>query len=43
VLALSQVFPGNGNNGYTLVQGHPEQLAAKRETPTKQTVPSSGK
>jgi hypothetical protein len=43
VLALSQVFPGNGNNGYTLVQGHPEQVAAKRETPTKQTVPSSGK
>jgi hypothetical protein len=43
VLALSQIFPGNGNTGYTLVQGHPEQLAAKTETPTKQTVPSSGK
>ena len=43
VLALSQIFPGNGNTGYTLVQGHPEQLAAKTETPTKQTVPASGK
>lgn len=43
VLALSQVFPGGGNTGYQLVQGHPEQLAAKTETPTKQTVPSSGK
>jgi hypothetical protein len=43
VLALSQIFPGNGNTGYTLVQGHPEQLAAKTETPTKQTVPTSGK
>lgn len=43
VLALSQVFPGGGNTGYQLAQGHPEQLAAKAETPTKQTVPSSGK
>ncbi len=26
VLALSQVFPGNGNQGYQLVQGHPEPI-----------------
>lgn len=43
VFALSQIFPGGGNTGYRLVQGHPEQLAAKTETPTKQTIPSSGR
>ena len=43
VLALSQVFPGGGSTGYQLLQGRPEQLAAKTETPTKQTVSSSGK
>ena len=43
VLALSQVFPGGGNTGYQLIQGHPEQLAAKTESPTKQTVPSTSK
>jgi hypothetical protein len=43
VLALSQVFPGNGNTGYQLVQGHPEQMAAKTEQPTKQTVATTAK
>lgn len=43
VLALSQVFPGGGNTGYQLVQGHPEQLAAKTEKPTPQTVASTAK
>jgi hypothetical protein len=43
VLALSEVFPGNGNQGYQLVQGHAEQLAAKTEKPTKQTVTATGK
>jgi hypothetical protein len=43
VLALSQVFPGNGNQGYQLVQGHPEQMAAKTEKPTKQTVTATAK
>jgi hypothetical protein len=43
VLALSQVFPGNGNQGYQLVQGHPEQIAAKTEKPTKQTVTATAK
>jgi hypothetical protein len=43
VLALSQVFPGGGGSGYQLVQGHPEQLAAKNEQPTKQTVASTAK
>lgn len=43
VLALSQVFPGGGNTGYQLVQGHPEQLAAKTEKPTPQTVASTSK
>jgi hypothetical protein len=43
VLALSQVFPGGGNTGYQLAQGHPEQLAAKAEKPTKQTVGSNAK
>jgi hypothetical protein len=38
VLALSEVFPGNGRQGYQLEQGHPEKTAAKSETPTKQTV-----
>jgi len=43
VLALSQVFPGGGNGGIQFLQGHPEKLAAKTETPTKQTVASSSK
>lgn len=43
VLALSQVFPGGGGTGYQQVQGHPEQLAAKNEQPTKQTVASTAK
>jgi hypothetical protein len=43
VLALSQIFPGGGNAGYQLVQGHPERLAAKTEKPTKQTVPGAAK
>jgi hypothetical protein len=43
VLALSQIFPGGGNTGYQLVQGHPEKLAAKTEKPTKQTVTGSAK
>jgi hypothetical protein len=43
VLALSQVFPGAGNTGYQLLQGQPEKLAAKTETPTKQTVSSTAK
>jgi len=43
VLALSQVFPGNGNAGYQLVEGHPEKLAAKTEKPTKQTVTGTAK
>lgn len=43
VLALSQIFPGGGNTGYQLVQGHPEQAAAKTEKPAKQTVDSTAK
>ena len=43
VLALSQIFPGGGNTGYQLVQGHPEELAAKTEKPTKQTVTGTAK
>jgi hypothetical protein len=43
VLALSQIFPGGGAAGYTLVQGHPEQMAAKAEKPTTQTVASTAK
>ena len=43
VLVLSQVFPGGGNQGYQLAEGHPEKLAAKTETPTKQTVASTAK
>ena len=43
ILALSQIFPGAGNTGYQLLQGHPEKLAAKSETPTKQTVSSTAK
>jgi hypothetical protein len=43
VLVLSQVFPGGGNQGYQLVEGHPEKLAAKTETPMKQTVASTAK
>jgi len=43
VLALSEVFPGGGNTGYQLLQGHPEQMAAKTEQPTKQTVASTSK
>ncbi len=43
VLALSEVYPGGGNTGYQLVQGHPEQMAAKTEAPRKQTVASTAK
>jgi hypothetical protein len=43
VLALSQVFPGGGNAGYQLVEGHPEKLAAKTEKPAKQTVTGTAK
>jgi len=43
VLALSQIFPGAGNQGYQLVPGHPEKLAAKAEKPAKQTVTATGK
>ncbi len=43
VMALSEVFPGGGNTGYQLAQGHPEQMAAKTEQPTKQTVASTAK
>jgi len=43
ILVLSQVFPGAGNTGYQLLPGHPEKLAAKTETPTKQTVSSTAK
>jgi len=43
VLALSQIFPAGGGAGYTLVQGHPEQMAAKTEKPTTQTVASTAK
>ena len=43
VLALSQIFPGGGNQGYQLSAGHPEKLAAKTETPTKQTVTATAK
>jgi hypothetical protein len=43
LLALSQIFPGAGNTGYQLVQGHPEKLAAKTEKPTKQNVTAAAK
>jgi len=43
VLALSQIFPGGGNQGYQLTQGHPEKQAAKSEQPTKQTVTAAAK
>jgi len=43
VLALSLVFPGGGNTGYQLYQGHPEKLAAKTEKPKKQTVAGTAK
>jgi hypothetical protein len=43
VLAVSQIFPGGGNSGYQLAQGHPEKLAAKTEKPTKQTVAGTAK
>jgi hypothetical protein len=43
VLALSQIFPGGGNQGYQLTAGHPEKLAAKTEKPTKQTVAATAK
>ncbi len=39
VLALTQVFPGNGAQGYQIEQGQPEKAAAKSEQPTKQSVP----
>jgi hypothetical protein len=43
LLALSQIFPGAGNTGYQLVQGHPEKLAAKTEKPAKQNVTAAAK
>ena len=43
LLALSQIFPGGGNTGYQLVQGHPEKQAAKTEKPTKQSVTATAK
>jgi hypothetical protein len=43
VLALSEIFPGGENQGYKLVPGHPEKLAAKTEKPTKQTVAAGSK
>lgn len=43
VLALSEVFPSAGNAGYQLAQGHPEQVAAKTEKPTKQIEPLTAK
>jgi hypothetical protein len=43
VVALSQVFPGGGAQGYQLTPGHPEKIAAKAEKPTKQTVASTTK
>ena len=43
VLALSEIFPGGGSTGYQLVQGHPEEVAAKTEKPTKETQPLAGK
>jgi len=43
LLALSQIFPGGGNQGYQLTAGHPEKLAAKTEKPTKQTVAATAK
>jgi hypothetical protein len=43
VVALSQIFPGGGNQGYQLYAGHPEKLAAKTETPTKQSVAATAK
>jgi len=43
LLALSQVYPGGGQQGYQLLQGHPEKMAAKTEQPTKQTVSSTSK
>ena len=43
LVALSQIFPGGGNQGYQLTAGHPEKLAAKTETPTKHTVAATAK
>ena len=43
VLALSEVFPSAGNAGYQLAQGHPEEVAAKTEKPTKQVEPLNAK
>ncbi len=43
LLALSQVFPGGGQQGYQVLEGHPEKMAAKNEQPTKQTVSSTSK
>jgi hypothetical protein len=43
LLALSQIFPGGGNTGYQLVQGHLEKQAAKTEKPTKQSVTATTK
>lgn len=43
LLVLSQIFPGGGNTGYLLVQGHPEKQAAKTEKPTQQTLTATSK
>lgn len=43
LLVLSQIFPGGGNKGYQLVQGHLEKQAAKTEKPTKQSVTATPK
>ena len=43
LLALSRIFPGGGNMGYQLVQGHLEKQAAKTEKPTKQSVTATTK
>ena len=43
LLVLSQIFPGGGNTGYQLAQGHPEKQAAKTEKPTKQSVAAAVK
>jgi hypothetical protein len=43
VLALSQVFPAGGAQGYQLPPGHPEKQAAKNEKPTTKTVVGTGK
>jgi hypothetical protein len=43
LLVLSQIFPGGGNTGYQLVQGHLEKQAAQTEKPTKESVTATPK